>query len=102
MLHFQQPVSCANPSDISVQLACPPLREAGDEHVPEDSQDTAPLRASPWNRQSSMEGHYWYLGDDAGEILPLGRIRKVSVSRTSPIYLKRDKNHRPCSAFGQV
>lgn len=47
MLHFQQPVSCANPSDISVQLVCPPLREAGDGHVPEDSRGTEPLRASP-------------------------------------------------------
>lgn len=47
MLHFQQPVSCANPSDISVQLVCAPLREAGEGHIPEDSRDAAPLRASP-------------------------------------------------------
>lgn len=30
MLHFQQRVSCANPSDISVQLVRPPLRSRGD------------------------------------------------------------------------
>lgn len=46
MVHFQQPVSCANPSDISVQLVSPPLSKAGDGHFLEDSWGTKPFSAS--------------------------------------------------------
>lgn len=34
MLHFQQRVSCTNPSDISVQLVRPPWTPAGDGSLP--------------------------------------------------------------------
>lgn len=50
MLHFQQRVSCANPSDISVQLVRPPLRSRGDGHFLGEFSATfcAWIAPSPW------------------------------------------------------